>query len=36
MSLIGAAVSMLRGGQFYYEDKPVEAPAVAPVPAVKP
>ena len=36
MSLIGAAVSMLRGAQFYWEDKPVEAPAPAPVPAPGP
>jgi MFS family permease len=32
MSLIGAAVSLLRGGQFYWEDKPVEAPAGATLP----
>jgi MFS family permease len=32
MSLIGAAVSMLRGSQFYWEDQPVEAPAGATLP----
>jgi MFS family permease len=30
MSLIGAAVSLLRGGQFYWEDQPVPAPAPEP------
>jgi hypothetical protein len=36
MSLIGAAVSLLRGGQFYYEDKPVAARESPSVPASKP
>jgi MFS family permease len=33
MSLIGAAVSMLRGAQFYWEDKPVEVPVPAAAPS---
>jgi MFS family permease len=36
MSLIGAAVSLLRGGQFYYQDQPVAAPQPPSVPASKP
>jgi MFS family permease len=36
MSLIGAAVSMLRGAQFYWDDQPVEVPAPAPAPAAAP
>jgi MFS family permease len=31
MSLIGAAVSLLRGSQFYWEDAPVQPPAAASV-----
>jgi hypothetical protein len=36
MSLIGAAVSLLRGAQFYWEDTPVEVPAPAPAPPSAP
>jgi len=35
MSLIGAAVSLLRGGQFYYGDEPRQAPPARSVPAAK-
>jgi hypothetical protein len=39
MSLIGAIVSLLRGGQFYYQDSPREVPQTVPeapsVPAPK-
>ena len=36
MSATGAVVSLLRGGQFYYEDAPVSAGSPAPRPAVRP
>ena len=40
MSVIGAGVSLLRGGQFYYEDGPRRVPAQPPAreghPAAKP
>jgi MFS family permease len=36
MSVIGALVSLLRGGQFYYEDKPVSAGSPKPAEATGP
>jgi hypothetical protein len=36
MSVIGAVVSLLRGGQFYYEDVPVSAGPAAPGTAERP
>ena len=35
MSAVGALVSLLRGGQFYYEDVPAGAGPQAPVPAAR-
>jgi hypothetical protein len=35
MSAVGALVSLLRGGQFYYEDVPASTGAPAPVPGAR-
>ena len=35
MSAVGALVSLLRGGQFYYEDWPASAGTPAPAPAAR-
>jgi len=35
MSAVGALVSLLRGGQFYYEDGPASAAPPAPAPAIR-
>jgi hypothetical protein len=36
MSATGAAVSLMRGGQFYYQDAPASAGSPAPAAAVGP
>jgi hypothetical protein len=36
MSATGAVVSLMRGGQFYYEDAPASAGPPAPATAVRP